>query len=101
MTDRYLPTALRRALEKTVKDARLIAESPSVARPATDARRPGAKSSQGGGLKLRSRYALPPFQATAARLTLIDAPVSSCSSRRSRTTTWNGRYVSPWKYVVV
>ena len=26
MTDRYLPTALRRALEKTVKDARLIAE---------------------------------------------------------------------------
>ena len=25
-------------------------ESPSVARPATDARRPGAKSSQGGGL---------------------------------------------------
>ena len=52
-------------------------ESPSVARPATDARRPGAKSSQGGGLKLRSGYALPPFQATAARLTLIDAPVRS------------------------
>ena len=46
--------------------------------PATDARSPGAISSQGGGLKLRSGYALPPFQATASRLTLIDAPVSSC-----------------------
>ena len=40
-------------------------------------------SSQGGGLKLRSGYALPPFQAPASRLILIDAPVSSCSSRRS------------------
>ena len=54
-----------------------LGKGPSVARPATDARRPGAKSSQGGGLKLRAGYALPPFQATAARLTLIDVRVSS------------------------
>ena len=34
-------------------------------------------SSQGGGLKLRSGYALPPFQAAASRLTLIVVRVSS------------------------
>ena len=42
-------------------------------RPAAIARRHGTKSSQGGGLELQSGYALPPFQATASRLTLIDA----------------------------
>ena len=35
------------------------------------------------GLELRSGYALPPFQAGNPRLTLIDAGVSSCLSRRT------------------
>ena len=36
-----------------------------------------------GGQELRSGYALPPFLAAAIpRLTLIDAPVSACLSRR-------------------
>ena len=48
-------------------------------------------SSQGGGLKLRSGYALPPFQAAASRLTLIVVRVSSrraaAARRTSRTST--------------
>ena len=35
------------------------------------------------GLELQSGYALPPFQAGEPRLTLIDAGVSSCLSRRN------------------
>jgi len=35
------------------------------------------------GLELQSGYALPPFQAGEPRLTLIDAAVSSCLTRRS------------------
>ena len=75
-------------------------------RPAAIARRHGTKSSQGGGLELQSGYALPPFQATASRLTLIDAQshldcraapgcAARCAARRRAASLGRTRLIGP------